>query len=80
MIVTTFDLLLLVAVPAVVAVVGTFLWQLAVRRVVRHEGASAPAPAVSSTWEPQHSSSAAPAGVLVHTSGDTGPLSPRPSR
>jgi len=67
--VTSLDLILLGAVPSVVAVIGAVLWRLAVHRIVRNAGASVapdrrPAPAAS-------------VGVLVHAGGESGAVSPQ---
>lgn len=69
MIVTSLDLLLLVIVPATVAVLEVVLWRLAVRRLHRRPRTSAAAPAAPPAREARPMAPA-PRRLVAHAAGD----------
>jgi hypothetical protein len=71
---TSLDFLLLAAVPVTVAVVGTVLWRLAVRRIQRRPCSTGMPPAGSPAWDAPPVPTAA-ARLVVHATADA-PISP----
>ena len=77
---TALDLLLLLAGPAIVAVAGTLLWRLAMRRVRPAPHAAAAAPAAHPRAMRPRPASPAPIRLAVHANGEGGPVSQRSRR
>jgi hypothetical protein len=77
---TALDLFFLLAVPAAVAVVGTLLWRLAMRRVGRASVPPAPAPRAHRHGLRPRPAPPAPVRLAVHANGEAVPVSQRSRR